>query len=175
VAEVDEDTPEARRRRRGLIKLLVERMTVSRGEDGSTEVHITYRFGPPESNGVSRWRRHPTPRSCARARRIGTGLRGFVRVRLRPGCGVVAVWRGTPTGTGWLVIQRLRSAWQGEARPGEARLGGRGSRGSGPLSRLSGTAARIHAAHANADALIAVRPGGGDEVLGYGVPPLPPI
>ena len=53
VAEVDEDTPEARRRRRELIKLLVERIVVSRGEDGSTQVRITYRFGPPEPDKVS--------------------------------------------------------------------------------------------------------------------------
>jgi site-specific DNA recombinase len=53
VAEVEKNTSEARRKRRELIRLLVERMTVSRGEDGSTEIHITYRFGPPEPDTVS--------------------------------------------------------------------------------------------------------------------------
>jgi site-specific DNA recombinase len=52
VAEVEANTAEARRKRRELIKMLVERVTVSRGEDGSTLVLITYRFGPPEPDGV---------------------------------------------------------------------------------------------------------------------------
>jgi hypothetical protein len=53
VAEVEEDSPEARRTRRELVKLLVERSVVSRGENGSTQVRITYRFGPPEPDTVS--------------------------------------------------------------------------------------------------------------------------
>jgi site-specific DNA recombinase len=48
VAEVEEDTPEAFRVRRQLVRLLVAGMTVGkRHEDGDTEVRITYRFGPP--------------------------------------------------------------------------------------------------------------------------------
>jgi hypothetical protein len=40
-------TEEARRSRGELAWLLVRRMTVGIGEDGSTEVRITYRFCPP--------------------------------------------------------------------------------------------------------------------------------
>src|SRR3712207_6155435 len=48
IAEVEEDTEEAFRARRQLVKLLVQSITVGkRHEDGSIEVRITYRFGPP--------------------------------------------------------------------------------------------------------------------------------
>ena len=47
VAEVEGDTEEARRKRRELTRLLVERITVGITEDGSTRVPITYRFDPP--------------------------------------------------------------------------------------------------------------------------------
>jgi site-specific DNA recombinase len=50
IAEVEEDTEEAFRARRQLVKLLVQSITVGkRREDGSIEVRITYRFGPPSS------------------------------------------------------------------------------------------------------------------------------
>jgi site-specific DNA recombinase len=48
MAEVEEDTEEAFRVRRQLVKLLVQSSAVGqRREDGSIEVRITYRFGPP--------------------------------------------------------------------------------------------------------------------------------
>ena len=46
IAEVEEDTEEAFRRRRQLVKLLVEGITAGKKE-GRTEVRITYRFDPP--------------------------------------------------------------------------------------------------------------------------------
>jgi site-specific DNA recombinase len=50
IAEVEEDTEEAFRARRQLVKLLVQSITVGeKREDGSIEVRITYRFGPPFS------------------------------------------------------------------------------------------------------------------------------
>jgi hypothetical protein len=52
LAEVEEETEEAFRERRQLVKFLVAGTTAgSRKEDGSAEIRITYRFGPPE--GVS--------------------------------------------------------------------------------------------------------------------------
>jgi site-specific DNA recombinase len=47
VEEVEEDTEEALEKRRELVKLLVEQITVDRNEDGHSQVQITYRFGPP--------------------------------------------------------------------------------------------------------------------------------
>jgi hypothetical protein len=48
IAEVEEDTEEAFRARRHLVKLLVQSITVGKKrEDGSIEVRITYHFGPP--------------------------------------------------------------------------------------------------------------------------------
>jgi hypothetical protein len=47
IVEVEEDTPEAFEKRRELVRLLVGRITVDRGEDGQSQVEITYRFGPP--------------------------------------------------------------------------------------------------------------------------------
>src|SRR5918998_5729018 len=50
IAEVEEDTEEAFRARRQLVKLLVQSITVGkRREDGSIEARITSRFGPPSS------------------------------------------------------------------------------------------------------------------------------
>jgi site-specific DNA recombinase len=46
IAEVEEDTLEAFEKRRELVRLLVERITVDRFEDGQPRVEITYRFGP---------------------------------------------------------------------------------------------------------------------------------
>ena len=48
LAEIEEDTPEAFQARRRLVRLLVSGITAGRGEDGSSEIKITYRFGPPE-------------------------------------------------------------------------------------------------------------------------------
>ena len=49
INEVEEDTQEAFRVRRQLVRLLVEGITVGeKREDGNTEVRITYRFDPPE-------------------------------------------------------------------------------------------------------------------------------
>ncbi len=48
IAEVEEDTEEAYRARRHLVKLLVQSITIGKKhEDGGIEVRITYRFGPP--------------------------------------------------------------------------------------------------------------------------------
>jgi hypothetical protein len=52
LAKVEEETEEAFRERRQLVKFLVAGITAgSRKEDGSAEIRITYRFGPP--GGVS--------------------------------------------------------------------------------------------------------------------------
>jgi site-specific DNA recombinase len=52
IAEVEEDTEEAFRVRRQLVKLLVAGITLGpRREDRSTEIRITYRFDPPEDAG----------------------------------------------------------------------------------------------------------------------------
>jgi hypothetical protein len=49
--EVEEDTEEAFRAGRQLVKLLVQSVTVGKKhEDGGTEVRITYRFGPPSQS-----------------------------------------------------------------------------------------------------------------------------
>ena len=54
VKEVEEDTPEAFRKRRQLVRLLVQSISAGkRPEDGRTEVQITYRFGPPPGEGYS--------------------------------------------------------------------------------------------------------------------------
>ena len=53
LAEVEEDTEEAFRERRQLVKLLVASISAGkRQEDGRTEIHVTYRFGPPASSGA---------------------------------------------------------------------------------------------------------------------------
>jgi chromosome segregation ATPase len=51
IAEVEEDTEEAYLARRQLVRLLVEGVTLGeRREDGkSTQIRITYRFGPPSA------------------------------------------------------------------------------------------------------------------------------
>jgi hypothetical protein len=48
VEEIEEDTPEAFFKRQQLVRLLVDGITVGRGEDGETTVEVTYRFGPPD-------------------------------------------------------------------------------------------------------------------------------
>jgi site-specific DNA recombinase len=52
---LEEDTDEAWYGRRELVEQLVERITVSRTEDGQAKVHIAYKFAPPvqAANGVT--------------------------------------------------------------------------------------------------------------------------
>src|SRR5215210_9491915 len=47
VSEVEGDTPEAFQKRRELVRLLLDRITIDRDENGDPRVEITYRFGPP--------------------------------------------------------------------------------------------------------------------------------
>jgi hypothetical protein len=53
LVEVEQDTEEAFEKRRELVKLLVEKIAVSRAEDGRAKVDITYRFGPPPEGANS--------------------------------------------------------------------------------------------------------------------------
>ena len=46
-SEVEVDTPEALRKRRELVRILVDRISTDRDEYGHKRVEITYRFGPP--------------------------------------------------------------------------------------------------------------------------------
>jgi site-specific DNA recombinase len=50
LAEVERDTEDAYLHRRELVKLLVERITAGRDEDGRVKMDITYRFGPVEAS-----------------------------------------------------------------------------------------------------------------------------
>ncbi len=50
--EVEADTQEAFDKRRELVRLLVDRIVVSRTEAGRTKVNITYRFGPPTAENA---------------------------------------------------------------------------------------------------------------------------
>ncbi len=66
IAEVEEDTEEAFRARRQLVKLLVQSITVGKkNEGGGIEVRITYRFGPPS----------PPPGDAGGAERFMSGLK----------------------------------------------------------------------------------------------------
>lgn len=48
MVEIEEDTPEAFGKRKQLVGLLVESISLGkRQEDGRAETQITYRFGPP--------------------------------------------------------------------------------------------------------------------------------
>jgi site-specific DNA recombinase len=47
LAEVEQDTDEAFRKRRELVKLLIEKIGAGRDEDGRLRVDISYRFSPP--------------------------------------------------------------------------------------------------------------------------------
>jgi site-specific DNA recombinase len=47
VSDVESDTPEAFQKRRELVRLLLEGITIDRDENGDPRVEITYRFGPP--------------------------------------------------------------------------------------------------------------------------------
>ena len=48
--KVERNTQEAYLHRRELVKLLVEKISADRDEDGRAKVDITYRFGPPEAS-----------------------------------------------------------------------------------------------------------------------------
>ena len=72
LAEVEEDTEEAFRARRQLVRLLVAGISASnRREDGSTEVRITYRFDPPDAaeTGGRLWALYRTLRPSRRRSR----------------------------------------------------------------------------------------------------------
>jgi organic radical activating enzyme len=47
VSEVESDTSEAFQKRRELVRLLLDGITIDRDENGDPRVEITYRFGPP--------------------------------------------------------------------------------------------------------------------------------
>ncbi len=50
LAEIEEDTPEGFVKRKQLVGLLVESISLGRSQqEGRAEVQITYRFGPPDS------------------------------------------------------------------------------------------------------------------------------
>ena len=49
--EVEEDTPEAFEKRKQLVRLLVESISLGKSQqEGRAEVQITYRFGPPPAS-----------------------------------------------------------------------------------------------------------------------------
>jgi site-specific DNA recombinase len=50
LSEVEQDTEEAYLKRRELVKLLVDKITADRDEDGRVKVDITYRFDPVEAS-----------------------------------------------------------------------------------------------------------------------------
>ncbi len=52
IEEVEQDTPKGFLKRQRLVRLLVERITVSRGFGGEATVEITYRFGPPDGEDL---------------------------------------------------------------------------------------------------------------------------
>ncbi|HKH76898.1 MAG TPA: hypothetical protein VKA51_08085, partial [Rubrobacteraceae bacterium] len=51
---LEEDTEEAFLKRRELVKLLVERITVGRAENGQCKIDIVYKFRPPESGEAAK-------------------------------------------------------------------------------------------------------------------------
>jgi site-specific DNA recombinase len=53
LSEVERHTADAFEKRRELTKLLVEKITVGRNEDGRARVDITYRFGPREAQAAT--------------------------------------------------------------------------------------------------------------------------
>ena len=70
LAEVEEDTPEAFEKRRHLVRLLVQGITLEKDEAGQTRVHITYRFDPPHGrdDGDSVVGGVPNPTSFSKAK-----------------------------------------------------------------------------------------------------------
>ena len=80
VEELEEGTEEALEKRRDLAKLLVEKITAGRDEEGHTRVQITYRFDPPPepldefSGEGSVWIESPTRRPGRIPRRARTPI-----------------------------------------------------------------------------------------------------
>ena len=66
---LEEDTEEAFLKRRELVKLLVERITVNRAENKQTMINILYKFRPPE------------PRAAAQLHAVGNTLRSSDRTK----------------------------------------------------------------------------------------------
>ena len=86
--EVEEDTPEAFAKRQQLVRLLVERITLGRGEGGEATVQVTYRFGPPEDTVEDEYALASTAQnSCgnlaAKRKPSGTTSRHFSTVERR--------------------------------------------------------------------------------------------
>jgi hypothetical protein len=74
LAEVEQDTKEALRNRRELAKLLVERVSIDRDEDGRVTVDITYRFGPPADSDSADGVQNSEEFARAHGRSGGEGL-----------------------------------------------------------------------------------------------------
>jgi hypothetical protein len=53
LAEVEQDTDDAFRKRRELVKLLIEKISADRDQDGRVRVDISYRFSPPWPSSAS--------------------------------------------------------------------------------------------------------------------------
>jgi hypothetical protein len=64
-SEVEADTPEASQKRRELVRLLVEGITIDRDENSHPRVEITYRFGPPPEESFVPYERNSGPREAA--------------------------------------------------------------------------------------------------------------
>jgi hypothetical protein len=92
LSEVEQDTEEAFKNCRTLVKLLVERITVGRDEaEGRPRVDITYRFGPPEAplgaesaDGIQRLRGVREGTRAGRRSRVAAGSPEGYRVRGHP-------------------------------------------------------------------------------------------
>ena len=63
-SEVEADTPEAFRKRRELVRLLVDRISTDRDENGHKRVEITYRFGPPPEESFVPSERNSGPKEA---------------------------------------------------------------------------------------------------------------
>ncbi len=63
-SEVEADTPEAFRKRRELVRLLVDRISSDRDEYGHKRVEITYRFGPPPEESFVPSERNSGPKEA---------------------------------------------------------------------------------------------------------------
>jgi hypothetical protein len=66
LAEVEADTLEAYLKRRELVRLLVEKITADRDENGHARVEIVYRFGPPPEELVVSSARNSGPKEAAK-------------------------------------------------------------------------------------------------------------
>ncbi len=63
-SEVEADTPEAFRKRRELVRLLVDRISNDRDENDHKRVEITYRFGPPPEESFVPSERNSGPKEA---------------------------------------------------------------------------------------------------------------